>query len=564
MSRDWEGRIAVSVLDGFGKYFSSGTFTDTQIHVEGEVFHCHKVFLCAISDYFRAMFLSGMRESLDGRVSIDDKLISGSLFRDILSFYYNGKDSVVTAENAEDLLRAASILQMNCLIEKCEDFYLAQLTSENAWEILKLAKCLNSQMLYKKTREFITSNYESVSKEAEFLASDFDDLSDLLISDDLRIQNEDVVCESVIRWLGHSEDRYSYAKILFGSVRLKFVSNEFLKMTKTFCEENSELNECIPLICNSIEQRSKFHFGDGTGPSPRNFEEILITIGVKVSSCVLPRVNGYSFQQKTWFALESLPLDPGVGFAVCTCNNDVFISGGSGRKSYLLQYISDANVWRSCPDMVKRRSYHAMVSIKDNLYVIGGCNRNNGALESIDTYNTIDHTWSDFGDLQLGVYSISSTVLKDQIFIFGGRGQSSRMCHEIQMIDVNLRTSSIISAFSSPVTESRALSINDDSLVVLTNGSVLKVLEDGAVCPVATIPNFDRYNFGVSSHQNSLIILGGETRYPSDTGTYDDLIIMNLTNGQIEIMPDKLYPGACAFGCIKILMKRAFLASPSS
>ncbi|ESP05303.1 hypothetical protein LOTGIDRAFT_208300, partial [Lottia gigantea] len=218
----WENRIAVSVLDGFGKYFSAGTFTDIQINVEGEIFHCHKVFLCAISDYFQAMFLSGMKESLDGHVSIAD--ISGSLFRDILAFYYYGKDSIVTMDNAEELLRAASILQMKCLLEKCEDFYLSQLHFDNAWDILKLAKCLNSQSLCQKTTEFIKENFEEVTLEDEFLSADYEDLLTLIKCDELRIKNEDVVSQAVIKWMNCADERKSYAKSLLEFVRLKFVS----------------------------------------------------------------------------------------------------------------------------------------------------------------------------------------------------------------------------------------------------------------------------------------------------------------------------------------------------
>ena len=65
-------------------------------------------------------------------------------------------------------------------------------------------------------------------------------------------------------------------------------------------------------------------------------------------------------------------------------------------------------------------------------------------------------------------------------------------------------------------------------------------------------------------HQNNLVILGGETRYPSDTGIYDDIILLNLCNSETKILPDKLYPGACAFGCIKIILKQNFLTEASA
>ena len=52
------------------------------------MFKCHKVFLCAISDYFLAMFTSGMRECGDSRVAIRDLSLSGGTFKTALDFYY--------------------------------------------------------------------------------------------------------------------------------------------------------------------------------------------------------------------------------------------------------------------------------------------------------------------------------------------------------------------------------------------------------------------------------------------------------------------------------------------
>ena len=108
----WLQQYYNTLSGGFERLYESGAHSDTTIMVGAKTFHCHRVILCAISPYFDAMFSSGMKESVSGVVKIEGT--ESNVFEAILEYIYKGSDTV-TDENAESILKAACLLQMECL-----------------------------------------------------------------------------------------------------------------------------------------------------------------------------------------------------------------------------------------------------------------------------------------------------------------------------------------------------------------------------------------------------------------------------------------------------------------
>ncbi|XP_071117709.1 kelch-like protein 24 [Haliotis cracherodii] len=571
MTCNWRSRIAISVLEGFKRKYDAGSFTDTEIDIQGTIFRCHKVFLSAISDYFHAMFSSGMRESLDGKVTLEG--ITIETFRDILDFYYDSQGNIVCTDNVEEILRAATLLQMGCLQERCEEFYVDQLSVENAIGIWQLAKCLNCESLKKKAMDFVLEYFVEVGNQEEIIGLECPDLLEVLSNDDLKVPSEDMVCDIALRWVQHDwKRRKCFLRDLCKTVRTSLLSDVCLHKLLTLAdraEGSADGENNLTIVDEDICNKEMHTYVDlKQSQKPRNYEEVLVTIGVRVSAGLLPSVNAYSFLEGKWFALEQLPLDPGAGFAVCAYNNHIYISGRHGRKTYLLDYDSSVDQWLHCPEMPDNRCYHEMVASNDSLYVIGGCNKREGALASVYVYNILERKWHHFSHLLFGVYSTSCAVIGNTLFVFGGRGMGSRRTQEVQAMNLTNGTATIVHLFPTPITESRALSDGDEAFVCTTNGSVMKIFEDGAVFNVAKMPNFDRYNFGVFLHRGLLVVTGGDTRYPSGLGAFDDMIQVIIDDKEklskeTVVMRDKLYPFASAFGCQKIILHRSFLRRPA-
>lgn len=272
-------------------------------------------------------------------------------------------------------------------------------------------------------------------------------------------------------------------------------------------------------------------------------------------------VHAYSFNTKTWFILCSLRMDPGEGYASCVLDNKLYLSGVNLRSPFFMTYDPDGNVWEERCEMPQRRRYHEMIVVKDQIYGVCGCNQVEGVFSSVLHYDTDRNTWSNVGQLQKGVYSASSCAVNHTIYIFGGRthGDDSTTLRDIQAFHVNTGTSSVINRFPSPVAESRCLAINSSMYVILTNGFVMKVDPSGEFKRHCVLPNFDRFNFGLVQRNSNLLVLGGDTRYPSEHGPFIDMSEVSGRTGQVRELDDSLLKKGKAAGCRILLLRRKVL-----
>ncbi|KAL8586126.1 hypothetical protein ACOMHN_065089 [Nucella lapillus] len=504
----WKGKIASSVLDGMQRCFSHNLFTDIEIEVNSVVFKCHKVFLCAISDFFRAMFLSGMKESVNNRIQLSG--LTSATFRNVLSFYYEGDDGIITHDTVEELLRASGLLQLECLQARCEAYYTDHLFPENALGIWKLATCLGCKELEMVARSFIFHQFGAISQEVEFLTLDLEPLLELIGDSDLKVSSEDIVCTAAIKWVKQDlACRGQHLDDIVAQLCLHQLSDScyanlqaFSKFTCASC--STVLPEHPQLICLGGSS-SELTLGR---PS-RNYEQMLVVMGVHKATKMLPAVHAYSFNTSTWYKLQPLPFDPGMGYATCVHKNQIYISGISLRSGYMLKYESEDNLWVEVSEMPDRRRYHELVVSGAYVYAVGGLNKRDGASDIVLCYSVEGDSWSPVGNLQLCVYSASATMVGNVILVFGGRAQGGVRRKEIQAYNVQSNTSCVISRFSSPVTESKALTVGSEAFVAMTTGTVVKVSEDGAIYSQTNLHNFDRYNFGFVHRLDGMLIVGG-------------------------------------------------------
>ena len=97
----------------------------------------HRAILAACSSYFEAMFSTGMLESREEKILIQE-MDSGVLGK-LIDFAYTG-DIELTADNVLELLSASSRLQMDAVQNLCCDYLREQLDAHNCLEIRSFAE----------------------------------------------------------------------------------------------------------------------------------------------------------------------------------------------------------------------------------------------------------------------------------------------------------------------------------------------------------------------------------------------------------------------------------------
>ncbi|XP_076093860.1 kelch-like protein 35 isoform X1 [Mytilus galloprovincialis] len=560
----WRDEVSRELYNSLEDMYKHDRHTDTKLVVGDRTFNCHRVVLAAISPYFDAMFSSGMIESQNGTVNIQD--CSVGIFENILDFIYTGR-KVVTFDNCEDLLKAAAIFQMRQLHEKCEQFLLNNLISDNSLGAWKLAKSYDCPSLCTKAWTLILMNFTDICRSEDFLFLDKDDLIKIITDDNLNVTNEEVVCDAVFRWYESDVSKRKDEIIqLFEYLRLPLLGSEYLLHEVEPMELVRENARCREIVKEAITyhmlpaRRSEFNSDRIAFRNHLTMEEVLIVLGgYNSQSEKVVDVFAYSFLQQKWFFLTPLMFPLGREFASCVYGNDIFVSGGSQKLDCLLRYRSENNEWYRCTSPVQGRRRHSMVALGGSIYVLGGYDDNikeesSKTLSSVEEYDINQRTWKKAGHLPKAVRSMSSTVSKEKIFVFGGILSDDKETKAIQYFDTRLQSGCIVANLPSPCKLSRAIVSDKNMHVVCTDGSVICVPEDGSCRIVTTIPNFQRRRFCAIHHKGNVLILGGE----SGNSIHQNIISVDLSTKHIDQNRTTVIPPRANFAGLKIVMQKKF------
>lgn len=553
------------VFDALEEMYFAGRHTDVEVIVEGKSFRCHKIVLASISQYFDAMFSSGMRECIDGVVRLQG--IDSATFVDILDFIYSGKLNVCT-ENADELLRAATLFQIKLLHRKCEEFLVEHVTVDNCIRAWRLANSHECTELSKRAWYVILECFTDVCQIEDFNYLDASEMLEIINDDDLHVSNEEIVCDAVFRWYRFEPgNRMEPAAKLFESLRLPLLSSEYLLHEVEPLEIVMKNERCREIVKEAISyqmlpsRRPDFNSPRVTFRRYANMEEVLVLVGgYNASNEKVADVLAYSFARRAWFQLMSLPWKLGREFASCVYGNDIYVSGGSQKLDSMLQYRSDTNEWTRCPNVPQGRRRHAMVAVGESLFILGGYDDNlkeesSRTLSDISEYSISSRTWASIGSLTTAVRSMTAAVSKEKVFVFGGLLADEKETNVVQYFDTRLRTCSRVEDLPYACKLSRAVVCDKRVFIVCTDGNILALTDDIVCKRIAKIRSFSRRRFGAIHHKGNILIIGGE----NGSSIYRDIFTFNPDTETSQTVARKNIPSRANFAGLKLILQKKFL-----
>ncbi|XP_059175119.1 kelch repeat and BTB domain-containing protein 3-like [Physella acuta] len=191
------------IVKGLENVWNENILFDFAVKVQDETIQCHRLILAACSDFFKALFRSGMKEVTENCVVLKD--VSCEVFRLIINTIYTGTN-LITVDNFNEVWRAAHMLQINFLVTFCEEFAI-KTCSLDTWENYYLhAKLLGSVKVLDKIHTFMLKNFEQIQQSTTYLQMSFQEVQELIENEDLFVSNEDVVLEAVIRWVEYVDE----------------------------------------------------------------------------------------------------------------------------------------------------------------------------------------------------------------------------------------------------------------------------------------------------------------------------------------------------------------------
>lgn len=240
---------AVKLLEKFSLMRERPELCDFRLDVNDEQFYCHKFLLIATSDYFKVMFnglshilfssllhlifpIGHMSESQADHVELKGFERSSNGVASMISFCYSGS-LLINFDNIDELLHAATHLQIHDAIELCSQFLIESCSIKNCIDIYQISDRYSLENVLFVMKNFISKNFVLLMSQAsdQFEQLTYEQIFDELARDNLEMYqfNEYDLFLMACTWIeANRVEREIYAERLFQLIRFILMTPEQL------------------------------------------------------------------------------------------------------------------------------------------------------------------------------------------------------------------------------------------------------------------------------------------------------------------------------------------------
>ncbi|KAK7109027.1 kelch-like protein 41 [Littorina saxatilis] len=433
------------LLLGLQEMFETGLLSDVTLVAGNSRVSCHRNVLAASSPYFRAMFTSGVCESEQREVTLQD--VTGEALQELVTYLYRG-DVTVTNDNVEGLMTAASMLQLDCLVQFLEHHMVEALTVDNCVEVLAYADFHNLANMRQAVKEFVMDHFSELLEQDTLPLLPADVFTELIQADELNVDEEETVYEAVLAWVQHDiEERHKHFTKLFDKVRLPLLSREYVRTDVLANPLVSRDPYCRGLVTIS----NLYCIGQGLDAA--SVEEMEVNVqrrhGMFNKPLLIFSGGAGSQNERSFTAFDpetkegylSIRHHPTFDFKykidhyrlAVTQEGGVYFVGGIFFDHYhfqdhgeamaaVLRYDQREGEWKPCASMNSARCAQAVCSRNNKVFAFGGYSTYPGfpPLESCEVYDPEVDVWSVVDNMPVGVAHHAAAAYKDCIYLFGG------------------------------------------------------------------------------------------------------------------------------------------------
>uniref|UniRef100_A0A1A8GP30 Kelch-like 29 n=1 Tax=Nothobranchius korthausae TaxID=1143690 RepID=A0A1A8GP30_9TELE len=479
-------------------------FTDLKIIVEGKEFEVHQNVLASCSLYFKDLVKRSSGETRSGEM-LELKMtnIGADVLQLLLEFVYTGS-LVIDSANAKTLLEAANKFQFNTFCKVCVSFLEKQLTAANCLGVLAMAEAMSCTELHNMAKAFALQNFPEVAGQEEILSVSKEDLVAYLSNDSLNTKAEELVYETVIKWIKQDPgSRVQNLSELLAVVRLPFIHPSYLLNVV----DNEELIKSSEACRDLVNEAKRYHMlphARQEMQTPRTrprlsagVAEVIVLVGgrqaIGMNQRSLTAVTCFNPQNSKWYPLASLPFYDREFFSVISAGDNIYLSGGTESGVMVADvwcYMSLLDNWNLVSRMTVSRCRHNSLVYDGKLYTLGGLGVS-GNLDHVERYDTIINTWETVSPLPKPVHSAAATVCGGKIYVFGGVNEAGRSAGVLQSY---LPQSNTWSFIESPMID------NKYAPAVSLNGLIF--ILGGAYARATTIYDPDKGNIKAGPNMN--------------------------------------------------------------
>ena len=177
----------------------------TLLTQDKEVILCHSIVAAANSPYIQHCLENNIncdipRPDNNSTFCVQIADVNKNVLSRIVEYFYTG-DIEITIADVTDLLLAATVLQIDCLIEKLYDIVDKSLCIENYESFLQFSKAHRMVKLQKICHRFFCNDFQDFLTTNEVSKLDVELLIIIIKEDGCRAESEDMILDAVVNWL---------------------------------------------------------------------------------------------------------------------------------------------------------------------------------------------------------------------------------------------------------------------------------------------------------------------------------------------------------------------------
>lgn len=433
--------------------FEARVLTDVTLVVQDDVIAAHRVVLATASPFFHALFTSGMKESRETRIELNE--IDAPAFRELLTYMYLGQLHI-TGDTILAIVHTANQLEMSEVVELCCKQLMLELNVHNCVDIYLCCENLKMRpacrVLAHAARAMIETYSSDVYRTDAFKNLPLYSVIKILLRRTLRRQDD----AAVLSWLMHDPtSRKTELTRVFPNLRAPgdagekptaaslslfhaLTSSGMINSKARVQEEGTDGNDEDADSVASTSQRRAPELTDASNTatqgaaSPQEQQQeiasepqltpTIFAIGGFNGPSALKSVEYLDFHANEWFAAAPMLEKRSYSGVVVSEQHQIFVLGGTSNSRHLKtmeMYDPERNAWTAMPPMRRSRSYLGAAYSNGAIYVVGGFN-GISHLNSVERYDVQQQTWEEVQPLSVGRSGLAVVVLNGLIYAIGG------------------------------------------------------------------------------------------------------------------------------------------------
>lgn len=363
-----------------------------------------------------------------------------------------------SAGNIQEVLGAASHLQLLPVVAACASYLHSQLDTDNCIDILTIAETYSLPELTRTVYCYIGQNLDRLVHLPEFQNMSAGQLQQFLRNEYPISCREVDVLSAILNWFNHDpQTRMESAKDILNCIHFENIRrNEFqhLKKSANFKDARSH----APFLSNML---SGFMFGcrrsriarHGSAAedascliNPRGFKKAIVNIGG--FHCTRGLINDVTYfhpHSGQWKRLTSIPHVEQCDFGVAVIDNELFVVGGCFNQSlqehvhpFGFKYSPRADKWSTILPMLQERCRFFLGAVGRKLYAVGGTTEQDGfGSGSCESYNPETDSWHPVAGLDSSRTQHAGAVAGHCIYVTGGLDASDAVLSTLLCYNVD-------------------------------------------------------------------------------------------------------------------------------